>query len=776
VFLVGEAPGFREDDIGKPFAGRAGKVLDVVIEECGLTRKDVYISNVVHCRPPDNRKPTAEEIAVCRKYLLKEIALVKPKLIIGMGQTAMFGLVKDLPKKATISMNRGKFQVGPFKIPTMLTFHPAYGLRNPHIVATIISDFKRGLNLDERKGTVTHRVTEKNFDHFVDLLEQSEEMAVDVETTGLSSFNHRLKLLMAGFSVQEGESWVACRDILKIKEHRVKIKQAMTGKLLVNQNIKFDLHWLKRCQLLPRKGLRVWCTMIAYHLIDENSYDKRLETLATTYAGMEPWKITHEEFREKGYPLDEMVPYCGKDVDAALRLKRIFSKMHVEQDLTMIMAHMMRVCVMMADAEWDGIMMDWEAIPVLGEHLRKQIKKLGHKMRRITRKYGELPVIEGKGSAKWKEHFLFDVLKLPVLARTKKTRKPSYSKEIRDELVAVDGSGFLKTMGEWTDARKLYATWVFSLSDYIYEDGRVHHTYNLARNEMGREKGGTVTGRPTCKDPPLQTLPREGPAKRLFISRWRDGGGKLIVADFSQAELRVMADASLDPNMLAIFQKGEVDLHRAIAAIVFGISEEAITKKQRKFTKSVNFGIIYGQTKWGLAKNLKIPLDEASDFLDMWFGRFPVVRKYLKGQVKLIIKDQLVRTKFGRVRHLPGANGRSEFGKRLLRMGLNSPIQATASDICVFCMWCLWVLFNRRKLKSKICGNIYDAVIVDVHPDEIGEVAYLIDRVFNHPPLKKFYGFELAVPLKIEIGIGDNLLDQEGYGEWKTHAQEVTHE
>ncbi|MBA7699434.1 DNA polymerase I, thermostable [subsurface metagenome] len=428
--------------------------------------------------------------------------------------------------------------------------------------------------------------------------------------------------------------------------------------------------------------------------------------------------------------------------------------------------HMMRELEVTLGAEIDGIQVDLKEVNRLETFYEKAIAKLELFLYNIAEERDEDLDLHSTHS---KIRFIYRVLKLPIVKRTKKTQQPSLDRDTKEALEEMDDTGFIAALLELDYTSKMFSTYVKRMrTEYVKSDGRAHPKFNIAKFAapgQQRQKG-TVTGRMTIESPPLSNQPRSGVTKRMFISRWDERatpieddrfpqkGGCLIEPDYSQMELRVGAYYTRDERLMEIFEEGKRDIHQQTASWVTGERYEDVNSEMRKFAKSINFGIFYGQTEYGLAENLKVPISKAKAFRDRWLKVYSGVADWLLESQDSIRNNQEVRTVF-RVRRLPGANFSTPEGRAKIRQGINSPIQGTASDICVFAMW--WL---RRKVFGDrgplVLLNVYDSLLIDCPP---GMIARTCRETYEtmvdiRGPLKKYYGLDFDIPLDVSVSIG----------------------
>lgn len=743
LMFIGEAPGFREDDVNKPFAGKAGQVLDAVLGQLGINRTEVYITNVVHCRPPDNRKPSMDEIRACRHYLKEEIKHVNPKTIVVLGDTALKGLFNS--NLLSIGKERGKILDYKGRR-VVVTYHPAAALRNPYFGNLLGGDLARGLSGKkvEKEDNNYRLVDSENRKWVMDYLNRKPYLGIDVETTGLDMFDQDKKLVSINTSIEPGISYVwKAEDIDYIK------KIIENKELLINHNIKFDLKWLHRYGIKVR--CRIFDTMVAKHILDENYPDKELKHLARLELGMhdlsEAEKIMIQHRKNETMPSwKELVRYGGGDSDAVIRLFLKYSKELIKQNLDELMRAEMRVLKSLTNMEIVGVKIDKQAHKELSSEYRELIHTKERKMRRIVGE--DINFNSPQQLAK----LLYKKLKLPVLKYTddkkkrdnpEKEKTPSCDEDTLTKLSSLrdidsDTRKLLKQLLGYKRAEKLYSTYLDGLD--IKSDGKIHGHFNIC---------GTKTGRLSSSEPNLQNIPRDGDIKRMFVSQWPKG--YIIQLDYSQMELRILAHYSNDKKLIQAFKEGR-DIHKETTSKCLHKPYDEVTEDERKIIgKRVNFGIVYMIGAKGLSERIECSEKTAQKFIDNWFKEFSMVRFWMQQRRQDIIDTGKSVSFNGRIRRLHGVDPTTAKGREAVRQGVNSPVQGGAGDITKYNMARVDRRLRKLGMKSRVTINVHDAIIVD-SPDkeEVRECIKVMNELCIEPPIP------LRVPLAFEIKVGKN--------------------
>jgi len=507
------------------------------------------------------------------------------------------------------------------------------------------------------------------------------------------------------------------------------------------QNAKYDVLVLRDAGVTLR-GVD-FDTMIASYVIDPGRRSHSLDVLALEF--LDHTMISYEDVCGKGksqitfdhVPLDAARDYSCEDVDMTLRLQQHFEPQLDSHELTRLFAdvEMPLVCVL-ADMEWEGIAIDEARFATLKERFQREREIV---QQDIYREAGEEFNI---GSNVQLREILFTRLGLPVLKRT--ATGPSTDASVLQEL-AEEGHALPTLLMEYRELAKLENTYLDTLPRLINpRDGRIHTSFNQTV---------ASTGRLSSSDPNLQNIPirRElgRDIRRGFIPR---PGWKLLAADYSQIELRLLAHLSHDRNFVEAFNAGG-DIHRQTAAIIFDVPIADVTGEMRSRAKTINFATIYGQGPHALSRQLGIAHAEAKEFIAKYFERFGGVKRYLDSMVEFAREHGYVQTIFGRRRYIPELRERNfnirAFGERT---AANSPIQGSAADLIKIAMIRVADAFNARGLQSRMLLQVHDELVFDVAPDELETVPQLVTHEMEHAAT-------LSVPLVVDVGVGDNWLE-----------------
>ena len=590
-------------------------------------------------------------------------------------------------------------------------------------------------------------LTEEQLQSWVEKIVLKKQLAVDTETTSLDYMAAR----MVGISlaVEPGEAAYIPfgHDYLgapnQLPESRVieLLKPLLEDPNIkkIGQNLKYDM------SILAQHGINLqgisFDTMLESYVIDSVATRHDMDSLAEMYLGEKT--IAFSDVAGKGanqltfnqIALEQAAPYAAEDADITLRLHNtLWPKLQSEPSLLGVFSDIeLPLVPVLSRIERAGALVD-------DTLLFQQSHELGLRIDELERHAWDLAGQEfNLASPKQLGDILFNQLEIPVLKKTAKGA-PSTKEEVLQEL-ALDYP-LPKVLLEHRGLAKLKSTYTDKLPTMINRvTGRIHTSYH---------QSGTATGRLSSSDPNLQNIPiRNAEGRRVRQAFIVPDGYKLIAADYSQIELRIMAHLSEDPNLLTAFANG-LDIHSATAAEVFSTPLDRVTADQRRSAKAINFGLIYGMSAFGLAKQLNIGRKQAADYIDTYFDRYPGVLNYMNTVRSSAAESGYVETWFGRRLYLPEINSRNGMRRQAAeRTAINAPMQGTAADIIKLAMIKVdqWLLDS--KLDSKMIMQVHDELILEVPENELEEVTTgLLSGMEN--------AAELKVPLVVDIGVGNN--------------------
>ena len=579
-------------------------------------------------------------------------------------------------------------------------------------------------------------------------LKSFDEISFDTETTNIDA--NLAELVGLSFSVQPGEAWfVPC------PENREETKKILlqfkplfddTSKKWIGQNLKYDLLVLKWYDV-ELKG-NIFDTMLAHYVIDPDG-KRGMDVLSMKYLGYEPIHIDEligKKGKQQGtmrdVELEKITDYAAEDADVTLQLKNVFVPLLKSKEVEKVFNEVENPLVkVLTDMEFEGIKIDENFLNAYSKELEKDAAK-------AEKKVFELAGVRfNLASPKQLGEVLFDKLKLDPSAKKTKTGQYQTGEDVLAKLAAKSHeiANDILTFRELT---KLKSTYVDALPQLINpKTGRVHTTYGQAV---------AVTGRLASNNPNLQNIPvrteRGKEIRKAFIPR--DAHHILLSADYSQIELRIVAAISGDENMCNAFKSG-VDIHTATASKVFNVDVNEVTREMRYKSKSVNFGIIYGQGAFGLADNLGISRTEAKGIIDSYKKEFSGIQKYMDETINFAREHGYVQTLMGRKRWLKDINS-SNFTVRGFaeRNAINSPIQGTAADMIKLAMQKVHAAMKKAGMRSKMILQVHDELVFDAVREEVNELKPLILENMETALLLPF-----GVPVVAECGEGENWLE-----------------
>ncbi|MFV8782840.1 DNA polymerase I [Microbulbifer sp. SA54] len=592
---------------------------------------------------------------------------------------------------------------------------------------------------------------EKLFDEWLQKLEAAEIFAFDTETTSLNYM--QAKLVGVSFAVEPGEAayvplahdYMGAPPQLDFDAALAKLKPLLESEQhkKVGQNLKYDSHILANYDIALRGIQRD--TMLESYVLDSTGSRHDMDSLAQKYLG--ETTIKFEDIAGKGakqltfnqIELDKAGPYAAEDADITLRLHRELSgRLGKEPSLEKVLDEIeMPLVPVLARIERNGAYID-------AAMLKQQSIELEQKMRELEQQaYDEAGEEFNLGSTKQLGTILFEKLDIPVIKKTPKGA-PSTAEPVLQELALSHKLPAL--IMQYRGMAKLKNTYTDKLPQMIDPGtGRVHTSYHQAV---------AATGRLSSSDPNLQNIPiRTEEGRRIrqaFVADPRINGGSVIVAaDYSQIELRIMAHLSGDKGLLDAFAEG-ADIHRATAAEVFEVPVGEVTDEQRRRAKAINFGLIYGMSAFGLAKQLDIPRADAQSYIDRYFERYPGVLAYMENTRKQAADKGYVETLYGRRLYLPEINSRNGMQRQAAeRTAINAPMQGTAADIIKRAMVAVdrWLL--EEKMQTRLIMQVHDELVLEVPASERERVVKAIPELMQAAA-------NLDVPLIADLGEGKN--------------------
>lgn len=576
------------------------------------------------------------------------------------------------------------------------------------------------------------------------LLLQQERISFDTETTGTDA--NLADLVGLSFSIKSGEGYYIPLSEIRsevqpiLEEFKVVLENEEIVK--VGQNIKYDMLVLKWYGI-NIKG-KLFDTMLAHYLIDPDTRHN-MDVLSENYLCYTPISITtligakgKGQGNMREVPVEKVVDYAAEDADVTLQLSDVFAPMLKELNAEQLATNVEYPLIyVLADIEKEGVRIDIETLINYSKELEIDIRKFEQSV------YDKCGVKFNLASPKQLGEVLFDKLCLDPKAKKTKTGQYQTGEDVLLRLASK--SDVVQDILDFRQLQKLKSTYVDALPLLVNpRTGRVHTSYNQAV---------AATGRLSSNNPNLQNIPirteRGREVRKAFIPR--DDQHVLLSADYSQIELRIIAEISKEENMLEAFSKG-IDIHTATAAKVYGITIEEVTPTQRRNAKAVNFGIIYGQSAFGLSQNLGIPRKEAAEIIDQYFAQYPGIKRYMSDTMNFARENGFVETMLGRRRYLRDINSANQTVRGFAeRNAINAPIQGSAADMIKVAMINIHKDIIEQGLQSKMTMQVHDELVFDVLKTEVSAMKEIIMHRMKT-------AIKTEVPIEVEIGEGENWL------------------
>ncbi|HCO85647.1 MAG TPA: DNA polymerase I, partial [Arenibacter sp.] len=580
---------------------------------------------------------------------------------------------------------------------------------------------------------------------FVQNLMKQTSVCFDTETTGLNPLT--AELVGIAFSWEAGKGFYVPfqEDKKEAQEIIEQLRPFFEAEDIekIGQNLKYDIKVLHKYNI-SIKG-KCFDTMLAHYLINPDMRHN-MDVLAETYLNYTPISITEligkkgkNQLSMRDVPLEQQTEYAVEDADITFQLAQHFrpelKEANTEELFNNIEIPLLHV---LADMEQEGINLDKDFLNSLAKDLDNDIKNLELK---IYKEAGEEFNI---ASPKQLGEILFDKLKLVDKPKKTKTGQYSTAEDVLSYL-AKDHE-IIQSVLDYRGLSKLKSTYVDALPEQIEEStGRVHTDYMQTV---------AATGRLSSNNPNLQNIPirteRGRQVRKAFIPRNEDY--TLLAADYSQIELRIIAALSDESTMIEAFKNGE-DIHASTASKVFNVPLEDVTREQRSNAKTVNFGIIYGVSAFGLSNQTDLSRAEAKELIETYYKTYPKLRNYISEQIEFARENGYVQTVLGRRRYLKDINGSNAIVRGAAeRNAVNAPIQGSAADIIKIAMINIHKKLEEGKYKSKMLLQVHDELVFDVYKPELEELKTMIKTEMEN-------AYKLSVPLDVELGIGNNWLE-----------------
>ena len=579
----------------------------------------------------------------------------------------------------------------------------------------------------------------------VEKMMKQEIVAFDTETEGLNALE--TDIVGISFSWQKGIGYyLPIKNNKSVHEKSFEILRPFfesTEIIKVGHNIKFDIQVLHKYNV--KVSSPIYDTMVAHYLINPDMRHN-LDTLSESYLNYSPISIESligkkgkNQISMRDVSIDKITDYASEDADITLQLKSIFDKEIEVNNLSKIFYDIeIPMINVLSEMETEGIKIDTSYLEKLDKEFEEDLEKL---KKEIFKKSGEEFNLN---SPKQLGEILFDKLKLVSKPKKTKTGQYSTSEEVLSSL--ANDHKIIEDILEWRSLDKLQNTYVKSLPNEVSSlTNRVHSSFNQTV---------TTTGRLSSNNPNLQNIPirtaNGQKIRRAFIPRGSDY--ILMAADYSQIELRVIASMSNEKNMIDAFVNNQ-DIHTMTASKIYNVDPENVTREQRGNAKTVNFGIIYGVSAFGLSQQTDLNRSESKVMIDNYFLNYPGLKKYMSDQIDFARNNGYVETIMGRRRYLQNINSQNNMLRSSSeRNAINAPIQGSAADIIKIAMININSELKKQSLKSKMLLQVHDELVFDVHKSEKDQIKDIVKTTMES-------AVKLKVPLKIDLEFGKNWLE-----------------
>jgi len=588
------------------------------------------------------------------------------------------------------------------------------------------------------------------FDVWLEKLRSAELIAFDTETTGLDA--QQAQLVGLSFAVKAGEAAYipVAHSYMGVPTQldRDAVLQALKpiledpNKAKVGQHAKYDINILANASTpIAVQGV-AFDTMLESYVLDSTATRHDMDSLALKY--LDHSNIRFEDIAGKGakqltfdqIDLAQAAPYAAEDADVTLRLhQHLWAKLSAEPSLAKVLQEIeMPLVPVLARIERQGALVDAKLLGL-------QSNELGEKLVALERQAFEIAGEEfNLASPKQLGVILYEKLGLPIISKTAKGQA-STAEAVLAELAEQDFE-LPKVLMQYRTLSKLKSTYTDRLPEQINpRTGRIHTSYHQAV---------AATGRLSSTDPNLQNIPiRTAEGRRIRQAFVAPKGYQLLAADYSQIELRIMAHLAKDESLLDAFRHGR-DVHKATAAEVFGVPLDEVSSDQRRSAKAINFGLIYGMSAFGLAKQIGCDRKQAQAYIDVYFHRYPGVLAYMERTREQAAEQGYVETLFGRRLYLPDIHAKNQgLRKAAERTAINAPMQGTAADIIKRAMVAVDNWLSESVLDAKVILQVHDELVLEVREDLVEQVSERIKALMSAAA-------ELDVPLLVEVGVGNN--------------------
>ena len=590
---------------------------------------------------------------------------------------------------------------------------------------------------------------ENELSELISKIEQESEISIDTETSSLDP--HQAELIGISISPKIGEAYyipLNHKNFKNLNEKNVlkKLQNILEDKSIkkIGQNIKFDYI------ILYHRGIDIEPledTMLMSYVLDAGKNRHNMDTLSEIHLGHKT--ISYKDLVGSGkkqinfseVKVEVAKDYAAEDADITFRLyKKFLINLKNEKLMNIYETFEKPLIKILAHMEINGIKLDKKFLNKLSENFQKKISDLEKKIFKISKKEFKI------GSTKQLGEILYNDLKISALKKTKKGSFATGASVLED--LAYKGHELPQLVLEWRQLTKLKNTYSDSLPEFLNPNtSRVHTSFLLA---------ATTTGRLASSDPNLQNIPIKSndgkEIRKAFIS---NKGCSLLSADYNQIEMRILADLADVKELKKAFNNKE-DIHSLTASQVFNVKIKDVTSELRRKAKAINFGIIYGISQYGLAKQISVSTSEADEFLKSYFKKFPEIKDYMSTTINFCRKSGYVNNIFGRRTHITGINDKN-FNIRNFqeRAAINAPIQGSASELMRMAMINIFEKIKVKKIKDcKLLLQIHDELIFEVKKDNIDNIKKLVEIGMKSVQKSDLHSF--SIPILVDVNIGEN--------------------
>ncbi len=609
------------------------------------------------------------------------------------------------------------------------------------------SQSKQESKIDKKKYILVKN--ENELSELISKIEQESEISIDTETSSLDP--HQAELIGISISPKIGEAYyipLNHKNFQNLMEKNVlkKLQNILEDKSIkkIGQNIKFDyiILYHRGVDLEPLED-----TMLMSYVLDAGKNRHNMDTLSEIHLGHKT--ISYKDLVGSGkkqinfseVKIEVAKDYAAEDADITFRLyKKFLINLKNEKLMNIYETFEKPLIKILAHMEMNGIKLDKKFLNKLSENFQKKISNLEKKIFKISKKEFKI------GSTKQLGEVLYNDLKISALKKTKKGSFATGASVLED--LAYKGHELPQLVLEWRQLTKLKNTYSDSLPEFLNPNtSRVHTSFLLA---------ATTTGRLASSDPNLQNIPIKSndgkEIRKAFIS---DKGCNLLSADYNQIEMRILADLADVKELKKAFNNKE-DIHSLTASQVFNVKIKDVTSELRRKAKAINFGIIYGISQYGLAKQISVTTSEADEFLKSYFKKFPEIKDYMSTTINFCRKSGYVNNIFGRRTHITGINDKN-FNVRNFqeRAAINAPIQGSASELMRMAMINIFEKIKVKKIKDcKLLLQIHDELIFEVKKENIENIKNLVENGMKSVQKSDLHSF--SIPILVDVNIGEN--------------------